>query len=214
MACAIVAACPAARMADAVAGDCSSGTCSGHRFGDVRCGTSCQVRSLATVAMLATVGGCGSLAMSGSVGSVNLLPKVEQPLAARLADLFRRQGRVHVAAGDRCRSGQRGRAVRDGRRRSAPADACEPDGAAQSPGGIALQMTECDVVRRAGAPEQLADRRRRARRTRRRDHLPPRPAARHLSLRRRTADVDRARAGSAGRQGGAESASAKKAARS
>jgi hypothetical protein len=33
-----------------------------------------------------------------------------------------------------------------------------PDGAAQTQfasGGIALQMTECDVVRRAGAPEQI-----------------------------------------------------------
>jgi hypothetical protein len=37
-----------------------------------------------------------------------------------------------------------------------------PDGASEGmqqanllPGGIALQMTECDVVRRGGAPEQL-----------------------------------------------------------
>lgn len=30
-----------------------------------------------------------------------------------------------------------------------------PEGAATVPGGIALQMTECDVVRRAGAPDQV-----------------------------------------------------------
>jgi hypothetical protein len=34
-------------------------------------------------------------------------------------------------------------------------EAAGPQEAGLLPGGIALQMTECDVVRRAGAPEQL-----------------------------------------------------------
>jgi hypothetical protein len=36
-----------------------------------------------------------------------------------------------------------------------PSDAVGPQGAAQAPAGVALQMTECDVVRRAGTPERV-----------------------------------------------------------
>ena len=114
-------------------------------------------RGLATVAMLAIVGGCGSLSDVGSrVGSVNLVPKVSnlarpdwltysgskdefslRPVTA--ADLVTAEGQCPMTAAD------------------GVADA-SPDGATQPnlvAGGIALQMTECDVVRRAGAPEQL-----------------------------------------------------------
>ena len=96
------------------------------------------------------------LAARPDVGSVNLLPKVEQSRAARLADLFGRQGRVRVAAGDRGRPGR----ARTAQCATAAADAPPADAAPRPeaplvPGGIALQMTECDVVRRAGAPEQV-----------------------------------------------------------
>ncbi len=109
-------------------------------------------KAFATVAMLATVGGCGSFSDVGSVGSVNLLPKVSnlsrpdwltysgakdefslRPVTA--ADLVSAEGQCAMATAE------------------AAADT-SPDGVTV-PGGIALQMTECDVVRRAGAPEQL-----------------------------------------------------------
>lgn len=111
---------------------------------------------LAVVAVLATVGGCGSLPDVGSVGSINLVPKMGnlsrpdwltysgakdefslRPVTA--ADLVSAEGQCPMTAAD---------GVADS----------SPDGAAQPTlvaGGIALQMTECDVVRRAGAPEQI-----------------------------------------------------------
>ena len=100
-----------------------------------------------------------------------------------------------VAAGDGGRSGQRGRPVRDGRRAKPPTpdDDRERRRAALLPGGIALQMTECDVVRRAGAPEQLqigADER--GERAVVITYIRgPRPGIYRFA--RRTADVDRAR---------------------
>lgn len=106
--------------------------------------------------MLATAGACGSLSdiSTGSVGSVNLVPKMGnlarpdwltysgskdeftlRPVTA--ADLVSAEGACPAT--------------------EAAADP-SPDGATQPTlvaGGIALQMTECDVVRRAGAPERL-----------------------------------------------------------
>ena len=111
---------------------------------------------LVTVAMLAaTVGGCGSTQLS-DVASVNLVPKVTslsrpdwltysgskdetslRPVTP--ADLVTEGGQCAMTAGE--------------------AQTTSDDGMQQQPalasGGIALQMTECDVVRRAGAPEQL-----------------------------------------------------------
>ena len=113
-------------------------------------------RIFATVAILAaTVGGCGSWSAS-DVASVSLVPKVTnlsrpdwltysgskeeftlRPVTA--ADLVTEGGQCAMAASE--------------------AQATSDDGMQQQPalasGGIALQMTECDVVRRAGAPEQL-----------------------------------------------------------
>ena len=81
------------------------------------------------------------------------------------------------------------------------------------PGGIALEMTECDVVKRAGAPEQVElGTNERGERTVVAD-LHARPAARHLSLRRRPPEVDRAGAGAAGRQAAPKAQAAQEAAR-
>src|SRR5262245_5246684 len=110
-------------------------------------------RGLATVAMLAAASGCGSLSDVGSVGSINLVPKVSNLArpdwltysgskdeftlrSVTAADLVTAEGQCPMATAE------------------SPGDA-SPDAAAQPLGGIALQMTECDVVRRAGAPEQV-----------------------------------------------------------
>jgi hypothetical protein len=111
---------------------------------------------LAAVVMLAAAtGGCGSSSLS-DVANVNLVPKVTnlsrpdwltysgskdeftlRPVTA--ADLVTEGGQCAMTASE--------------------AQTASDDGMQQQPGlvagGIALQMTECDVVRRAGAPEQL-----------------------------------------------------------
>jgi hypothetical protein len=106
---------------------------------------------VAAVAMLA-VAGCASDQLA-EVGNVNLLPKVSN--LAR-PDWLTYSGAKDefslrpIAAGDLVTA--------DGQCAMATAEAPGPDGSAQPgmlSGGIALQMTECDVVRRAGAPEQL-----------------------------------------------------------
>jgi hypothetical protein len=112
---------------------------------------------VATVAMLAMAGACAPSQL-GEIGSVNLLPKVgnlsrpdwltysggKNEFALRQvtdADLMSADGQCAATA------------------EQAAAAAGSEDGTPQTagllPGGIALQMTECDVVRRAGAPEQL-----------------------------------------------------------
>ena len=109
---------------------------------------------VAAVAMLAAAVGCAPSQL-GEIGSVSLLPKVGnlsrpdwltysggkdefvlRPVSA--ADLVTADGQCAMTAAE------------------APggtSDASEQP--ALVSGGIALQMTECDVVRRAGAPEQL-----------------------------------------------------------
>jgi hypothetical protein len=114
-----------------------------------------DARVVVSVAMLAAVAGSCAPSSLGEMGGVNLLPKVGnlsrpdwltysgskdefslRPVSA--ADLVSADGQCAMT--------------------TAGADP-SPDGAAAEPvmvsGGIALQMTECDVVRRAGAPEQL-----------------------------------------------------------
>ena len=106
--------------------------------------------------MLAAAGGCAPSQLTENVGSISLLPKVSnlarpdwmtysgakeeftlRPVTA--ADLVTADGQCAMTTAE------------------APPSA--PDGASAQPGllpgGIALQMTECDVVRRAGSPEQL-----------------------------------------------------------
>lgn len=113
---------------------------------------------LASVAMLAAAaGGCAPSSLT-EIGNVKLLPKVTnlsrpdwltysggkneftlRPVTA--ADLVNAEGQCAMTAAE-------AQAAPDG----------ASDGMQQAsllPGGIALQMTECDVVRRAGAPEQL-----------------------------------------------------------
>ena len=58
-----------------------------------------------------------------------------------------------------------------------------------APAAIALEMTECDVVKRLGSAT-TCDRRQRARRAHRHLDLYPRSAARHLSLCRRPAEIN------------------------
>ena len=109
-------------------------------------------RLLATVAIIATASGCGSIS---DVGNVNLVPK--------MGNLARPDWLTYTGAKDEFTL----RAVSAGDLVSAEgqcamtgaeaAPGASPEGATQPlvSGGIALQMTECDVVRRAGAPEQL-----------------------------------------------------------
>jgi hypothetical protein len=109
-------------------------------------------RILSVFAVLATAGACGSLP---EVGSVSLVPSVSslsrpdwltysgnknefalRPVTA--ADLVTENGQCAPAEGA-----------------AAPDPSAEGGQQPFQSGGIALQMTECDVVRRAGAPEQL-----------------------------------------------------------
>ena len=114
---------------------------------------------VAAFAMLAAAGGCAPSQLAENVGSVSLLPKVTnlakpdwltysgakeeftlRPVSA--ADLVTADGQCAMTAAEAPPP--------------APGDASgAPAQPASLPGGIALQMTECDVVRRAGAPEQL-----------------------------------------------------------
>jgi hypothetical protein len=113
----------------------------------------------ALVAALAATSACAPSQLT-EIGSVSLIPSVGQlsrpdwltysggrgeftlrPVTA--ADLVTAEGQCAALAAPP----------------SAPNPDANPDAAPQEagllPGGIALQMTECDVVRRAGAPEQL-----------------------------------------------------------
>jgi hypothetical protein len=113
---------------------------------------------IATVAMLAAAAGGCAPSQLPEFGSVKLIPSVGnlsrpdwltysgakdefalRPITA--ADLVSAEGQCAMAAAE------------------APATPDTADGMQQQasllPGGIALQMTECDVVRRAGAPEQI-----------------------------------------------------------
>jgi len=103
--------------------------------------------------MLAAAGGCAPSQITENVGSVSLLPKVSN--LAR-PDWLTYSGAKDefvlrpVTAADLVTA--------DGQCAAAVAEAAAADAAVQpalASGGIALQMTECDVVRRAGAPEQL-----------------------------------------------------------
>jgi hypothetical protein len=110
----------------------------------------------AVVLLAAAAGGCGGTSLS-DVASVNLVPKVTsiarpdwmtysgskeeftlRPVTA--ADLVTEAGQCAATAAEAQTPSE------DGMQQQQPQLAS---------GGIALQMTECDVVRRAGAPEQL-----------------------------------------------------------
>jgi hypothetical protein len=110
----------------------------------------------AVVLLAAATGGCGSTSLS-DVASVSLVPKVtnlSRPdwlTYSGSKDEFTLRA---VTAADLVTEG--GQCAMTTAEAQAASDA---DGMAQQPGlvagGIALQMTECDVVRRAGAPEQM-----------------------------------------------------------
>jgi hypothetical protein len=103
--------------------------------------------------LAAAVSGCGGLS---DVGSVNLVPKV--------TDLSRPDWLTYTGSKDEftLRPVTAADLVTEGGQCAMTAtesQTASDDGMQQQPGlvsgGIALQMTECDVVRRAGAPEQL-----------------------------------------------------------
>lgn len=107
-------------------------------------------RTVALAIMLAAAG-CAPSQLS-EIGGVNLLPRVDQ--LARPDWLTYSGGRNEftlrsvtpadlVSADGQCAAAEN----------AAPDTG--PDGTPLPAGGIALQMTECDVVRRAGAPEQI-----------------------------------------------------------
>jgi hypothetical protein len=108
----------------------------------------------AVTALAATVGAC---AQFSEVGSVNLLPSVGS--FSRPDWLTYSGGKDHfelraVGAADLVTADGQCQATPDAPSATEPG----PDGSPQPAflsGGIALQMTECEVVRRAGAPEQL-----------------------------------------------------------
>lgn len=108
---------------------------------------------VAVASLAAAVGACSTNQLA-EIGSVNLIPRVDNLArpdwltysgakdefslrAVTAADLVTQEGQ--------CPSAE-----------NAPApEQLGPDGAPVPAGGIALQMTECDVVRRAGAPDQV-----------------------------------------------------------
>jgi len=113
-----------------------------------------HLQIFAAVAMLAAGAGACAPSSLTEIGSVNLLPRVgslSRPDWMTYSGSKDEFGLRPVTAADLVSA--------DGQCASEalPAqesDAAPPTAPLQS-GGIALQMTECDVVRRAGAPEQL-----------------------------------------------------------
>jgi hypothetical protein len=111
---------------------------------------------VATGALLALGGACAPSQLS-EIGNVNLLPRVGQlsrPDWMTYSGSKNEFNLREVTAADLVNA--------DGQcaaEQVAAAPNPDGDGSPQSAGtvagGIALQMTECDVVRRAGAPEQL-----------------------------------------------------------
>ena len=103
---------------------------------------------LVAVAVVAAM----AAACSTDITSIRLLPKVDAfvPESLAIASAPRSNELRPVTAED----------LVDQQGRCAGAAAAQPDGASPvapplTRGGIALQMTECEVVRRAGAPDQI-----------------------------------------------------------
>jgi hypothetical protein len=110
---------------------------------------------VAAVAVLAAANGaCGSSQLS-DISATSLLPKMDQLSrpdwltysggknefelrAVTAADLVNADGQCPMATAE-----------------APPGSATDAAQPGMVPGGIALQMTECDVVRRAGSPEQV-----------------------------------------------------------
>ncbi|MPZ40763.1 MAG: hypothetical protein GEU95_22470 [Rhizobiales bacterium] len=111
----------------------------------------------AAVATVAAAAACAPSQLT-EVGSVKLLPRVEQltkpdwlTYSGNKKDFSLRP----VTAADLVNAdGQCAMTTAEAPAAPDPASDAAPQ-PALLPGGIALQMTECDVVRRAGAPEQL-----------------------------------------------------------
>lgn len=116
------------------------------------------VASIAIAALASVgIGGCNSnqLAEIGAAGT-NLVPRVDR--LARPDWLTYSGGKQEftlrpVTAADLVSA--EGQCPLDPQVSSGGPDPAAVDGVPTIPGGIALQMTECDVVRRAGAPDQV-----------------------------------------------------------
>ena len=112
--------------------------------------------SLATAMLAFALAACGSIS---DVGNVNLLPKVGN--LSRPDWLTYSGGKNEfalrpVTATDLVSAdGQCALAPEQAAAPAPDADPATPQSTPLLSGGIALQMTECDVVRRAGPPEQL-----------------------------------------------------------
>jgi hypothetical protein len=113
--------------------------------------------TFAAVAALAAAAGACAPSSLGELPSINLLPRPSE--VTRPDWLTYSGGREQfelrpVTAADLVNADGQCAPSAEG----APAPEPGPDGSPQPPvqsGGIALQMTECEVVRRAGAPGQL-----------------------------------------------------------
>src|SRR5262245_17691178 len=106
------------------------------------------ISAFAVVAGLPVVGACST----DSFSNINVIPKPDlRP--DWLTYSGNREEFTLRPAGPADLVGPEGQCAAAG----APADgdASPPEAPASAPGGIALQMTECDVVRRAGAPERV-----------------------------------------------------------
>lgn len=113
---------------------------------------------VATVAVLALAGACAPSQLT-EIGSVNLLPRVgnlSRPDWMTYSGSKDEFSLREVTAADLVSADGQCAATAE---QAPPAAGPDRDGTPQTAGllsgGIALQMTECDVVRRAGAPEQL-----------------------------------------------------------
>ena len=126
------------------------------------------------VSALASLGGACSTDQLTNIGSANLLPKVEhfarpdwltysgakEDFTLRPAgpeDLVGPQGECAVTAEQAAAVQAAATSGNAETGAGAPREAVpdSPQEIPLQPGGIALQMTECDVVRRAGPPERL-----------------------------------------------------------
>ena len=155
-----------------------------------------------TIAMLSAVLALGALRRAAGCRIRSGRPMRRRCSAPLSVTSFKRQARCApvTAGGSGRRRGPLRRRVRRRRRRapaaSPPAQAARP----LIPAAIALEMTECDVVKRAGAPRAGRDRRQRARRAHRHADLSSRgarPGIYRFAGGRLTLDGARARAAAA-----------------
>jgi hypothetical protein len=107
-------------------------------------------RVMTAAAVVVAVSGCAPSSIT-DIGKVNLVPSVARPDWLTYSGGKNEFALRPVTAADLVSADGQCAAAATG---SDAADAATGEGQPAS-GGIALQMTECDVVRRAGPPEQM-----------------------------------------------------------